>query len=171
MQNQRLISFHSVTGLIAGIFILLLSLSGTVLVFHNEIDAFQQPMAGLTKTPQKNLTVDSCYNIVKQQYPHAMISSCNLPENEARFFSFTIYDSSYMKGTKALQLFVHPTTGRIENARGGSEDIRHNFMGWLAAFHSSFNAGKTGEWLLGIFAILFFYKYCIRYGLVPAQYI
>ncbi|MEI7735494.1 MAG: PepSY-associated TM helix domain-containing protein [Ferruginibacter sp.] len=156
MQHQRLISFHSVTGLIAGIFILLLSLSGTLLVFHNEIDAFQQPMAGLTKTPQKNLTVDSCYNIVKQLYPHAMISSCNLPEKEFHCISFNIYDSSYMEGTKALQLFVHPKTGRIENARGGSEDIRHNFMSWLAACHSSFHAGKTGEWLLGFFAIIFF---------------
>ncbi len=156
MQHQRFVSFHSVTGLIAGIFMLLLSISGAMLVFHTELDAFQQPMVGLTKTPQKNITVDSCYSIVQQQYPHALISSCNLPENDNRFFLFSVYDSSYQQGTKAMQLFVHPKTGCIEKTRGGSEDIQHNFMSWLAAFHSSFHAGKTGEWLLGCFAILFF---------------
>jgi len=113
-------------------------------------------MVGLTKVSQKVLTVDGCFTIVQKQYPHALISSCNLPQNEQQLFSFTIYDSSYRLGTKAFQIFLHPKTGHIEMVRGGSEDAKHNFMSWLAAFHSSFHAGKTGEWLLGFFAILFF---------------
>lgn len=92
---------------------------------------------------------------MQQKYPHAVISSCSIAENEHRPFSFSIYDASYLNGTKALQVFLHPQTGIILKTRGGSEDLQHNFMSWLAAFHNSFHAGKTGEWLLGFFAIIF----------------
>lgn len=155
MKNKKLISFHSITGLFAGIFILALSLSGTLLVFHDDIDALQKPFFLSLKTSNQILPVDSCFKIVQQKYPHAVISSCTVAENKQQAFSFTIYDSSYQNGTKALQVFLHPQTGAILKTRGGSDDFKHNFMSWLAAFHSSFHAGKTGEWFLGFFAIIF----------------
>jgi len=155
MKKQGLISVHSILGLFIGIFILLLSLSGTLLIFREGLDTFQKPILFPTKVAKKILTVDSCYQLVQKKYPHAVISSCAVAENEYQLFSFSIYDSSYQNGTKALQLFLHPQTGTILKSRGGSEDIQHNFMSWLAAFHSSFHAGKTGEWLLGFFAIIF----------------
>jgi uncharacterized iron-regulated membrane protein len=155
MKKQSLISVHSISGLFIGIFILLLSLSGTLLVFRDGLDAFQKPTVFPNKVPQKILTIDSCYQLVQQKYPHAVISNCAVAQNEQEVFSFTVYDSSYQNGTKALQLFLHPQTGVILKSRGGSEDIRHNFMSWLSAFHSSFHAGKKGEWLLGFFAVVF----------------
>jgi len=155
MKKKGLIGIHSILGLFIGIFILALSLSGTLLVFHDDLDALQKPSVASVKNNERILSVDSCYHIVQSKFPHAVISSCNIAENNQEVFSFSIYDSSYQNGTKALQLFMHPTTGQILQTRGGSEDIKHNFMGWLAAFHSSFNAGKVGEWLLGFFAIIF----------------
>jgi len=145
---------HSVTGLVSGIFILILSVSGTLLLFFDSIDALQQPKVG-SNIEKRILPVDSCYEIVQHKYPHAIISSCSMPENEQQPFSFIVYDSSYLLGTKALQVFLHPQTGAVLKTRGGSEDIKNNFMAWLSAFHSSFHAGKTGEWLLGFFAIVF----------------
>ncbi len=155
MKKQHLIAAHSFTGLITGFFIIALSLSGTLLVFRDNIDALQKPRVGLYEKNKKILTVNSCYAIIKQQYPNAAISNCTVPDKASSLFSFTIYDTSYQKGTKALQLFLHPQTGSILKIRGGSEDIGNNFMSWLSAFHSSFHAGKTGEWLLGFFAIVF----------------
>ncbi len=155
MKKQGLISVHSISGLFIGVFILLLSLSGALLLFRDGLDAFQKPMLFPNKTAQKILTVDSCYRLVQKKYPHAVISNCAVAQNDHDLFSFTVYDSSYQNGTKALQLFLHPQTGAILKSRGGSEDVQHNFMSWLSAFHSSFNAGKTGEWLLGFFAIVF----------------
>ncbi|NOT91403.1 PepSY-associated TM helix domain-containing protein [Ferruginibacter sp.] len=155
MKNTGLINLHSFTGLFAGLFILALSLSGTILVFRDSIDAFQRPIILPTKVAVKKITVDSCYKIMQSKYPHALISSCAVAENEQQPFSFFIYDSSYKAGTKTLQIFLHPQTGAVLTTRGGSEDVQHNFMSWLAIFHNSFHAGKTGEWLLGFFAIIF----------------
>ncbi len=155
MKKKGLVTVHAVAGLFVGIFILALSLSGAILVFQDNIDALQKPLIGPNKTPQKILTVDSCYTLVQQKYPHAVISSCAVAENNQQVFSFSIYDSSYNNGTKALQVFVHPQTGSILKTRGGSEDFKNNFMGWLSKFHNSFHAGKKGEWFLGFFAIVF----------------
>jgi len=155
MKRNTLISIHSLAGLLAGLFILVLSLSGTLLVFHDELDSFQKPFVGPDKIYSKILSIDSCYRIVQKKYPKAVISNCDRAQHEGQPFSFAVYDSSYQNGTKALQLFLHPQTGNILKIRGGSEDIKNNFMGWLSKFHNSFNAGKTGEWLLGFFAIVF----------------
>ncbi len=155
MKRKRLFNLHSIAGLFAGIFIMALSLSGALLIFRNGIDSFQQPIVFPNKVPVKNISIDSCYKIVHSKYPHAVISSCNLPESVNQSFSFSIYDSSYQNGSKALQIFLHPQTGAVLKTRGGSEDIQHNFMSWLSSFHNSFHAGKTGEWLLGFFAIIF----------------
>lgn len=155
MKKKGLISFHSITGLFAGIFIVIISLSGALLTFHSEIDAWQQPKVGLMDKYKKTITVDSCYGIIKQLYPEATISSCNLPGGPAAAFSFFIYDSSFNNGSTAEEIFIHPQTGSIIGKRGGSNDMKHNFMSWLSVLHSSFHAGKTGEWLLGFFAIVF----------------
>ncbi|WP_460558641.1 PepSY-associated TM helix domain-containing protein [Ferruginibacter profundus] len=155
MKNKGLVTLHSVLGLFAGIFILMLSLSGAVLAFHDELDAFQKPEEFPTFDYQKKLTIDSCYKVVQKRFPYSAISSCNISMNEKEPFTFSIYDTTYQKGEKVLQLFLHPQTGALLKSRGGSDDISGNFMAWLASFHSSFRAGKTGEWLLGFFSIVF----------------
>lgn len=155
MKKKKLFTIHAVSGLLAGIVILALSLSGAVLVFHDSLDAFQKPKVGYTGADKKIITIDSAYHVIQQQYPTAQISSCRLPENSTQPLSFFIYNPSFKNGTVAQEIFIHPQTGAVLGSRGGSDDIKHNFMSWLAAFHSSFHAGKTGEWLLGIFALVF----------------
>jgi uncharacterized iron-regulated membrane protein len=97
------------------------------------------------------LTVDSCYAVVQHKYPKAMISSCSITNGSHQAFSFIVYDSSYQNGTTGLQLFIHPVTGNILQSKG----INDSFMSWLSKFHNSFHLGKTGEWLLGFFALIF----------------
>ena len=155
MKKKNLFTIHSVSGLVAGLFILALSLSGALLVFHDSLDALQKPKVGYAAENKKIITVDSCYHIIQQQYPAAQISNCKLPDNTSMPVSFFIYDTSYKNGMSALEIFIDPYNGVVLGSRGGSDDFKHNFMSWLAAFHSSFHAGKTGEWLLGFFAVVF----------------
>lgn len=155
MKKKKLFTIHAVSGLVSGFVILALSLSGALLVFHDNLDAFQQPKVGYTGADKKIITTDSAYRVIQQQYQSAQISSCRLPENNTQPVSFFIYDPSYKNGTVTREIFIHPQTGTVLGARGGSDDFKNNFMSWLAAFHSSFHAGKTGEWLLGFFAVVF----------------
>ncbi len=153
MKKNFIFYTHSFAGLLSGIFILLMSLSGAALVFHEDIDSFQQPEFGVKD--YNNLSVDSAYNNLRQRFPYAQISSCRLPLNKETPFAFSVYDPSYKSGKKAAEIFIHPQTGGYLGIRGGSDDMQHNFMSWLSKFHNSFHLGKTGEWLLGFFASVF----------------
>jgi uncharacterized iron-regulated membrane protein len=152
MKRSLTFTIHSITGLLSGVFIVAMSLSGSLLVFHDELDQVSFP--AIRYSGDVLLPVDSCYRSLQRQYPNSEISSCMLPGNAASPFLFSIYDSSYKNGTAALQVFLHPQTGEALQTRG-SGDIKNNFMGWLSSFHSSFHLGKKGEWLLGFFSLTF----------------
>ena len=152
MKKGVIFKIHSIAGLISGLFILLISVSGALLVFHDELDRAYFPV--INNTGRAILPVDSCYQSLQTQYPHAQVSSCLLPAHPTDPFSFAVYDSSYKNGTAILQVFIHPQTGAVLRTRG-SKDIKNNFMAWVAVFHNSFHLGKTGEWLLGVFSLVF----------------
>ena len=158
MKKNFIFYIHSTAGLVSGLFILLMSLSGAALIFHDELDSLQRPQVNSVKG--KIISVDSCYHIIKKQYPHAQLSNCILPENSNSPFFFFIYDPSYKNGEKAMEVFLHPQTGVVLKTRGGGDDAGNNFMSWLSKFHNSFHLGKTGEWLLGFFAIVFLLSLC-----------
>lgn len=155
MKRNLLLSIHSIAGLTGGLFILLLSLSGAALVFHEELDGFQKPGPIIMKQTATSIGIDSSFAIIKNKYPLASISNCEIPANKEKPYSFALYDPSYKNGEKPLQVFLHPKTGEVLSTRGGSDDPRHNFMSWLSAFHNSFHLGKKGEWLLGFFSVVF----------------
>ncbi|HEX2684431.1 MAG TPA: PepSY-associated TM helix domain-containing protein [Ferruginibacter sp.] len=153
MRKNFIFYIHSTAGLLSGLFILLMSLSGAALVLHDDIDRLQQP--GFSIKDYGNITVDSAYRDVRERFPQVQINSCVLPQNKATAFIFSVYDPSYKKGKKAMEMFIHPQTGGYLGTRGGGDDMENNFMSWLSKFHNSFHLGKTGEWLLGFFALVF----------------
>ncbi len=153
MNRNFIFYLHSVAGLVSGFFILLMSLSGAALVFHDELDAVQLPAIGVNQN--EILSVDRVYKSIQNHYPHAQISHCVMPDNSSKPFSFFIYDSSFKNGTEVMEVFLHPQSTEVLKIRGGSNDARNNFMSWVSKFHNSFHLGKTGEWLLGFFALVF----------------
>jgi uncharacterized iron-regulated membrane protein len=154
MKKTFLFRIHAVSGLIAGLFILCMSLSGSVLVFHDEINQLQYPVVRQAGN-QPVLGIDSCYKLVQQVFPKARISSCTVAHDGSHPFIFTISDSSLQQGKQAAQLLLHPQTGKLLLIRGSGKDSLHNFGSWLAIFHNSFHLKKAGEWLLGFFSLLF----------------
>ncbi len=137
---------HTTAGLLSGLFILLMSLSGAALVFHEELDTARN---SFFDPGTYSIPVDSAYGVIQKSYPHAQVSNCEI--RSTGVFSFFIYDPSYKKGEKAMEVFVHNQTGSIVGKRGAGE----SFVSWLSKFHNSFHLGKTGEWLLGFFALIF----------------
>ena len=149
MQKGLLFKLHMITGLVSGIFIFMICLSGSILVFHEEFEQMADPTVAIVNQPM--ITVDSAYGIVKHTYPNAQVSNCTIPESVNNSFVFSIYDSSYKRGTKAFPVFVHPQTAVAMSVQPGNNPV----IKWLSVFHNSFHLGKKGEWLLGVAALLF----------------
>jgi uncharacterized iron-regulated membrane protein len=154
MKKSFLHTLHGVAGLIAGVFVLLMSVSGSVLVFHEQMDQVQWP-AFTVKEGVPLLPIDSIYKAVQKNYPHAKISNGYGAGSVNELFLITVYDSSYRNGEKGLQVLLHPQTAAVLGNHGGSEDFSGNPMAWLSRFHSSFHLNKPGEWLLGVFGSVF----------------
>lgn len=154
MKKSFVFTIHSIAGLISGLFILLMSLSGAALVFHEELDSLQHPRV-IQQGNSPVLSIDSCYHSLQKQFPHAQISNVNLAESIHQPFIFVTHDSSYSQGKETMQVFMHPQTGKILAIRGGSKDITGNFMSWLTTFHNSFHWKKKGEWLLGVLSVIY----------------
>jgi uncharacterized iron-regulated membrane protein len=150
MKKGFVFTIHSIAGLLSGLFILLMSLSGAILVFNEELDSLQYPSI-INDGNKQIISIDSCYCNLQKQYPRAQISNCNIAESIQQPFIFTIYDSSYKDGAEAMQVFIHPQSGLILKTRSG----KNNLMSWITGFHSSFHLGKKGEWLLGFFSLVF----------------
>ncbi|MEN9686768.1 MAG: hypothetical protein RLZZ28_2554 [Bacteroidota bacterium] len=154
IKKPGVLALHSFAGLVSGLFILLMSVSGSVLVFHEELDQWQYPeIVAQEKIPFAG--TDSCYRSIQHQFPHAQINSCMLPESISQPYIISCYDSSFGKGEQVMQVFLHPQSAAVIGLRGGSNDGKRNRMGWLGSFHNSFQLGKKGEWLLGVFGLLF----------------
>jgi uncharacterized iron-regulated membrane protein len=150
MRRGFIFSIHSVAGLLSGIFILVMSVSGALLVFHEEIDELSYPAIAASDVSGL-LPVDKGYGIVRKYLPYAQISHCLLADDNRTPLVFTVYDSFYENGTEALQLWFHPQTGEPLSKKGVNTGLTNR----IAVLHSSFFLGKIGEWLLGVFAIVF----------------
>ena len=150
MKKGIVFTIHSIAGLLSGLFILIMSVSGALLVFHEEIDTLQYPRV-VAEINKPVISIDSCYQSFQKEYPHAQVSNCHIAENLSTPFIFSAYDSSFKNGMKPMQVFMHPQTGAVLQARGSTD----SFMSWIDGLHGSLHLGKKGEWLLGFFAIIF----------------
>ena len=157
MKRGIVFTIHSVAGLVFGLFILMMSLSGAVLVFHEELDRLQYP-ADVARANGGIVPVDSCYNNLKKNFPGAQISSCLITKSNQRSFVFTIYDSSYKSGREALKVFMHPQNGTIQETKGANSFYRQ--LVWQIALFIF--PGQNRGMAAWFFCVGLFIKHCYR---------
>ncbi|HEY9185796.1 MAG TPA: PepSY-associated TM helix domain-containing protein [Salegentibacter sp.] len=144
MKNKTLLKYHSWFGLIAGLFLLLMGLSGSILVFHEQLDSWffrdqlQQKFSG---TQQLDLAVEN----VQKVYPGWDTRLKQFDAGEV-----LVFDLRNQK--KRRYVFVDPDTGKIQ------KEINANthFTSWLLKLHYSLHAGAIGRILVLLFGIIFF---------------
>lgn len=156
-QRQILYKLHSISGLLAGLFILCMSVSGSLLVFQEEWDLAKQPAVEI-QPGKPFLSIDSSYQLIRKAYPWARISQCNLPDTKQTSFRFVLYDTTLSAKGQSSQLFQHPQNGSILSIRTPDSNHGRDLMNWLAELHSSLLLHRTGEWMVGVCALLFLFN-------------
>jgi uncharacterized iron-regulated membrane protein len=147
-------SLHSWLGLISGVFLLLLGLSGSALVFREEID--QHCNAKLLKvSPEKQvLSVDSIYR--KIGHDHRNLAGIawlnpNAAPNEA--YEFRLYQNDGKISTYDLGMIsIDPYTGQTLR-EGDLKSFSPGLIQWLFQFHWSFQLGLPGLLLATVFGM------------------
>ena len=136
-RTKRTFSLHHWCGLIAGVFILAISLSGAVLVFHDDIDAAIYAEESQLSTPAHALRIDRSFEWVRQENPGWDIRIQALPEATDQALLYELRQGQLRKW-----LFVHPETG----AEVATVPQAHNRLVYiLLNLHYNLLAGTPGK--------------------------
>lgn len=111
----RTFSLHHWLGIMAGVLLLVLSVTGSVLVFHHDIDHAQYAHLSTLESPASELKIDNSIGRIRQENPGADIRVPGLPEGPLEALKYEV-----RKGGTRQWVFVHPETGqtlaRVEHA-------------------------------------------------------
>ena len=133
------LKLHLWVGLAAAILILLLAVTGTLLVFENEIDRLLNPKL-LTVAPQPtNLPVTELVARIKQQLPGSLVVNVGL--NPRPDLAWQVI----MGGRKAAWAYVNPHTGEVT----GTRDRRQAAIFKVHQFHTNLLLGNKGQVWVG----------------------
>jgi uncharacterized iron-regulated membrane protein len=136
-------------GLIAGSGLLIISLTGSVLVFHDELDAAIAPDVFLAlPISTARLPLDILVTGVEKGLPDYEISSWSFASASDAVDRVYVVKHGHRE---RLLVTVNPHTGAI---LGGPLDARRSAMGWVLDLHYTFLAGRVGTLVAGLFATL-----------------
>jgi uncharacterized iron-regulated membrane protein len=131
---------HSLLGLLAGLGLLIVGLTGSLLVFREELNAGLNPAAFRRAQPDRpRLDLDTLRRRVEQQLPGYGLTGWHTRDAHDPFTD-ELYVIRY--GTAEwLTCTLDPGTGQVLSRPHG---YREDATGWLLEFHYSFLGGAVG---------------------------
>jgi uncharacterized iron-regulated membrane protein len=152
--KRLLFSIHSWFGLITGVFLLLLGLSGSVLVFQEELDELIYHKTLTVKPEAKALPIDSLYKIITNKYPNLDgIAWINPTAEKDQSYHFRLYlNDARLESYDLGAININQYTGEILRS-GRSDDLEVGWIVWIFQFHFSFHLGMPGAALTAIFGL------------------
>lgn len=143
--RRALFQVHLWTGLAVGVYVFVSGVSGSALVFHEELAHLAQ--AHLREIPpsevdgQRKLTLDEARAAVLRNLPDQNLLSMAPPQGEYEPFEAGLFRGRYRLA------FVHPVTGEVV----GPVEAGGPVLSWLHELHANLLlSGGTGRWLNGI---------------------
>ncbi|WP_044199977.1 PepSY-associated TM helix domain-containing protein [Dyadobacter tibetensis] len=155
--TRRIFKWHSWLGLFTGIFLFLLGLSGSVLVFKTELDEFFNhdllKISPLDNGREQG-TLKKCYDTIVSRYPNLDgIAWVNPQAGPEEAYNFRIYYNDARLMTYDLALISFDPYRGVILREGPSSQFTPSFIEWLFQFHFSFQLGIPGAALTAIFGL------------------
>lgn len=144
MLRRIALKLHRIVGLVVGIFILIASLTGSALVFREEIDRTLNPsLLEVSPAPEK-VSLEEVVENVARAFPDERIRLIAAPRSATEPYVIR------MERTAADLVYVDPYSGRIL----GDRSLTGSLMGFLFELHTKLLAGERGEKLVGACGLL-----------------
>lgn len=143
MKIQNLVrSLHGYIGIVAGLLLVVMGLTGGVIVFQQELDRAFNPQLMQVSPQGEMVAVDKFLAAAQSSMPKARLESIVIPQT---------LDSTYKLSFKTedevpFELFVDPYTGKILGSRRSDRTL----ISMIYAIHHDLSAGKIGLYLVGI---------------------
>jgi uncharacterized iron-regulated membrane protein len=122
---------HLWATLTLGIALLVVTTSGSIALFHREVDRMLEP--GYHKvTPGAAISFEEAWGIIKNAYPNEQVQEVIRANDHAPYYARVGADSD-------KTVYVDPGTGQINGVKAGGQTI----MGWFASLHTSLFLGEV----------------------------
>lgn len=144
MKNRTLLKYHSYFGIIAGLFLFVLGVTGSILVFTPDINRWTNEKY-IVETNSKENKLDLAIKNVQDSFP----------DWSTRIISFErgktiIIDLRQLEEKKYA--YIDPDSGTITHVI----DANSQFTSWLLKFHYSLHSGIIGKILVLFAGVAFF---------------
>jgi uncharacterized iron-regulated membrane protein len=144
--RKAIFQVHLWSGIALGLYVFVISVSGSAIVFRNELYSSLWPSPRLVAIGSHKLTHNELRDAAVRAYPDHRVSwiwDAKQPNNQAVEIWLD------RKGHKKQRLF-DPYTGRD---LGESRPYSIQFMGWLVDLHVNLLSGKAGRVVNGVGAV------------------
>src|SRR5437879_330314 len=113
--RKTIFNLHLYTALIAGLFVVILGVTGSIMAFEDDLDRIFNPGLYRVQAGSQPLPVATVLEAVKKAYPGQRLSGLRLPwsPNEA-----------YTAQAKGTQIFINGYTGAVVGTRRGSTALQ-----------------------------------------------
>ncbi|HEY9695460.1 MAG TPA: PepSY-associated TM helix domain-containing protein [Oculatellaceae cyanobacterium] len=139
-------SLHQYLGLFLGIFLVIMGVTGSLLVFGHEIDHLLNPNLFNISPQGQRVPIELVLNNIRQDYPDIKLQSITLPQQATDVYELRMLSSD----SSAVNIYADPYKGVILGSRLEDE----GFFNFLFNLHVYLLAGDTGMTIVGIVGLL-----------------
>jgi uncharacterized iron-regulated membrane protein len=144
--TKYIFGWHHWCGLIVGLFLLLMSITGSILVFSDELEMLEEQDIPSIQTIPGIASIDHSFQAVQTKYPGWEIRLYHLPKTDEAL----VYELRQKENAK--KVYVHPVSGEI---LGVDENANRSFQRRLLLLHYTLFAGTAGKIMVFTIGILF----------------
>lgn len=147
MTRKRWLALHRYIGLTAGVMFVLLGLSGTLITYQQELDAWLHPgLLSATSRGERAPAGQLQYSAQAALPGDATLRWARLPHDTATAVSWFYRDA----GGADWEVLLDPHTGQILGHRRSDTHV----LAWIYRFHANLLAGLAGNVALGVAAVV-----------------
>lgn len=145
MKIRRIIfNFHLYLGLASGLILVLSGLTGSMIVFREEIETLAHPELMDTTVRDARVPFQTVLYTVQDTYPEDKIFSVRMPRTPQQTYQVR------MNNAHDLLVYADPYSGKILGAHRQEDTL----IGWIALLHNDLLIGESGKNILGASALL-----------------
>lgn len=134
--RQALFQIHLWSGIAIGLYLIVICLTGSILVYRYEIEHAIAPGLNHVTPAAGKADLQAVYNELKQRYPQLTFQQMAIPDAPDRAWFWRTRD----KDNNRVYLYFHPNTGEII----GAEEHKFLWMQWIYDLHVYLLLGKPG---------------------------
>jgi uncharacterized iron-regulated membrane protein len=147
--RQKFVLIHRYVGMLLGLVVCIIALTGTLLSFNHEIDHALNP-ALMTVNPQgQPLAAETLLAAAQKTHPDYKISYFEPPKQAEDSYKISLSKEISEEESLSVEVFVNPYTGAIL----GERKDRQSFMSFIYALHYELASGKWGSHIISITAL------------------